>query len=199
MSNDTDQISHWLEQLKQGDREVISHLLNYCFSDLVNAARRRMQGLSRRGSDEEDIALSAFKSFCRVAEQDGFDHLSDYHDLWQILLTITARKVIDKRRERGALRRGGKVHRVESNLEDTDVLDDVSSDEPQPEIAIELREELERVIESLPEEKYQYQTILRMKLEERTHKDIAAAIGKDERTVERRWKAIRRMLNDGDE
>jgi hypothetical protein len=43
-------------------------------------------------ADEEDVALSAFNSFCLGAEQGHFAQLFDRDNLWRGLVTITARK-----------------------------------------------------------------------------------------------------------
>jgi hypothetical protein len=44
---------------------------------MVGLARARLQGLPRRAADEEDVALSAFASFCRAAEAGRFPRLCD--------------------------------------------------------------------------------------------------------------------------
>src|SRR4051812_41442059 len=60
-------------------------------------ARKKPRALPRRAADEEDVALSAFDSFCRGAEQGRFPRLDDRGDLWQVLVLITARKAADLR------------------------------------------------------------------------------------------------------
>ena len=52
-------------------------------------------------ADEEDVALSAFDSFFRSAEQGRFPRLSDRDDLWQILVLVTTRKAVDLRTYEG--------------------------------------------------------------------------------------------------
>jgi hypothetical protein len=44
----------------------------------------------RRAADEEDVALSAFNSFCLRAEEGRFLRLDDSDDLWQVLMTSAA-------------------------------------------------------------------------------------------------------------
>ena len=43
-------------------------------------------------ADEEDVALSAFDSFCRGDGAGRFPRLDDRDDLWRLLLLLTARK-----------------------------------------------------------------------------------------------------------
>jgi hypothetical protein len=81
---------------------------------LLGLARARVGGLPRRAADSEDVALSAFKSFCRRAEQDGFAQLADSDDLWQILALLTTRKAADVVTRELATKRGGGQVRGES-------------------------------------------------------------------------------------
>jgi len=39
------------------------------------------------------VALGVFDSFCRGAEQGRFPKLDDRHDLWRLLVLLTAGKV----------------------------------------------------------------------------------------------------------
>src|SRR5262245_9573810 len=104
MAND-DSISVWIDQLKAGERSAASQLWQRYVDRLVLLARKRLQGTSRRVRDEEDIALSAFDSFCRAAERGRFPELFDRDDLWQILLMITQRKAWKLRKYEQALKR----------------------------------------------------------------------------------------------
>jgi hypothetical protein len=58
-------------------------------------------------ADQEDVALSAFDSFCRNAEEGRFPHLDDRDNLWRLLVVITARKASKLVRAEGRLERGG--------------------------------------------------------------------------------------------
>ena len=85
-------ITRWLGQLKAGAADAVEPLWERYFRRLVGLARARLQGTPRRAADEEDVALSAFDSFCRGAEQGRFPQLLDRDNLWRLLVTITARK-----------------------------------------------------------------------------------------------------------
>src|ERR1700730_12791590 len=88
-------ISHWIGQLQSGDPAAAQQLWEHYFRRLLARARKRLKGRPLRGADEEDVALSAFDSFCRGAEQGRFPQLVDRDDLWRLLLVITERKAID--------------------------------------------------------------------------------------------------------
>ena len=85
-------VTKLIAQLQAGEREAVAELWHAYSARLVNLARRKLRGVSRAVADEEDVALSAFKSFCLRAEQGRFRRLLDRNDLWQILFLITSRK-----------------------------------------------------------------------------------------------------------
>src|SRR5262249_42971590 len=100
-------VTLWLEQLQQGDRAAAQPLWERYFRRLVGLARAKLRQVKRRVADEEDVALSAFDSFCRSAEQGRFPRLGDRDDLWQVLVVITSRKAVDQIAHEKAARRGG--------------------------------------------------------------------------------------------
>ena len=61
-------VTHWIRQLRAGDPVAAQHLWEGYFRGLVGVARGKLQGLPRRADDEEDVALSAFASFCHGVE-----------------------------------------------------------------------------------------------------------------------------------
>src|SRR5262249_3675963 len=88
-------ITVWLGRLKDGDRAAVQQLWERYFRRLVGLARKKILAIPRVASDEEDVALSAFASFCRHARQGRFPRLDDRHDLWQVLVLLTVRKAHD--------------------------------------------------------------------------------------------------------
>jgi DNA-directed RNA polymerase specialized sigma24 family protein len=68
-------VTHWISQLKQGDRAAAQPLWEAYFHRLVALARQRLRGTARRAADEEDVALAAFDSFYRRAEHGQFPKL----------------------------------------------------------------------------------------------------------------------------
>ena len=81
-------VSEWLGQLRDGDPAAAQKLWQRYFLRLVGLARTKLQGTPRRAADEEDVALSAFDSFCRGAEQGRFPQLSDRDNLWDLLVLL---------------------------------------------------------------------------------------------------------------
>ena len=85
-------VSDWLQQLQAGDHAAAEELWQRYCRRLVGMARRMIRGLPRRIEDEEDVALSAFDSFCRGAIGGRFPSLDDRNNLWRLLVTITRAK-----------------------------------------------------------------------------------------------------------
>src|SRR5206468_6738159 len=88
-------VSQWLCLLRDGDSAAAQRLWELYFHRLVGLARVKLQGRPRRAADEEDVALSAFASFCRNAEAGRFPQLADRDDLWRLLVTLTERKAFN--------------------------------------------------------------------------------------------------------
>src|SRR4029077_9358130 len=132
--NPGNSVTHWIRALKRGDQSAAQGLWEAYFRRLVGLAHARLRDTSRRVADEEDVALSAFDSFCRGAQAGRFPRLDDRNDLWQILVLITVRKAIDLRNYEGRQSRGkGKVQSLtELN---PDGLEAVGGNEPTPELA----------------------------------------------------------------
>src|SRR4051812_37747280 len=95
-------VTRWLAGLQQGEPdEPAQRLWGRYFDRLVHLARARLRAAPRGPADEEDVALSAFDSFCRGAAEGRFPRLGGRDDLWRLLVSITTRKAqAAARRER---------------------------------------------------------------------------------------------------
>jgi hypothetical protein len=149
-------VTVWIGALKAGDPAAAQPLWERYFRKLVRLARARFRGAPPRTADEEDVALSAFDSFCRGAAAGRFPQLCDRDNLWPLLVVITARKVIDARNYEKRLKRGGGKVRGESAWQDAVDGSDrdgginlVIGDEPTPEFAAEVAEATQRLLNAL--------------------------------------------------
>ncbi len=68
----------------------------FFFDRLLDVAARKIKHARTADYDEEDIVLSALKSFCLGVRQGRFPQLLDRDDLWRLLFVITSRKVADR-------------------------------------------------------------------------------------------------------
>jgi DNA-directed RNA polymerase specialized sigma24 family protein len=186
-------VTFWLGRLKAGDPAATQKLWEGYFQRLVRLARGRLQAAPRRAADEEDVALSAFDSFCRGVEEGRFPRLSDRDDLWQLLVLLTARKASNLvRLERRQRRGGGKVRNASAvGTDDEPALDSLIGREPDPEFAVQVAEECRRLLERLDDPTLQ--AIAVWKMEGHTNEDIAAKLGRAVGTVERKLQLIRKI------
>lgn len=188
-------ITHWLGLLREGDRAAAQPLWKRYFQLLVSRARAALGANPRRAADEEDVALSAFDSFCRGAERGRFPQLEDRHDLWRVLLTLTARKAAHQVRDERRARRGGGLLRTEADLlpegdeSDAGLLAKVIGTEPTPELAAQVAEEYRRLLDRLGDAVLR--SIALWQMEGYTVAEIAARLNRSERTVARKLSVIR--------
>jgi hypothetical protein len=85
-------VTSQLAPVQAGDPAAVQQLSGCYFERLVGLARKKHLRPAPPGGDEQDVALSAFASFCRNAERGRFPRLADRDGLWRLLVTITARK-----------------------------------------------------------------------------------------------------------
>jgi len=187
---DPHSVTTWIALLRQGDAAAAQPLWERYFARLVAFARGKLHGASRRAADEEDVALSAFHSFCRAAQR--FPRLNDRDDLWQVLVMLTARKAYQERRGQQALKRCGTAGadgpRTAAAAEAV-ALDEIVGAEPTPEFAVSLAEHFEALLAKLPGE--ELRQVARLRLEEYSSVEIAERLGCAERTVRRKLVLIR--------
>jgi RNA polymerase sigma factor (sigma-70 family) len=181
-------VTRWISALKRGDQDAANGLWETYSRRLVALARARLGDVPRLVADEEDVALSAFDSFCRHAQSGRFRRLDDRDDLWQILALITVRKAIALRKYEGRKSRGrGRIRSLtELNREG---LETIGGDEPTPELAAQFVEEFQRLMEQLGDASLR--SVATFKLEGYTNDEIAARLGCVTSTVERKLARIR--------
>ena len=189
--SETASVSVWLEQLQGGDQDAARRIWQRYFSRLVGLARKKLRGLPRRGADEEDVALSAFDSFCRAAEGGRFPDLDDRDDLWQILFMITERKAIDLIEYESRARRDYRRRQNAPPSESVGAgLGAIAGREPDPAFAAEVAETCDSLLGRLKEENMR--TVAMRKLEGYTNEEIATELDCSLSTIERLLRVIRR-------
>jgi DNA-directed RNA polymerase specialized sigma24 family protein len=200
MSDDAS-VSGWLDGLKAGDEADIQRLWDRYFQQLVRLAGKKLPGHARREFDEEDIALSAFHSFCERVGQGQFPRLADRNDLWRLLVTITARKVVSTVRHQTRQKRGGGKVMGESAFLGAEGdefagegLAGFLSREPTPELAARFVEDYERLIAKLSNPTLK--EIALRTLDGHTAEEIAEQLETSPRTVYRKLQLIRALWDE---
>ena len=189
-------VTQWVSDLKAGERAQAPRLLwERYFQRLVRLAQVRLRTGGGGPSDGEDVALSVLDTFVRGAAAGRFPWLGNRDDLWRLLVTITARKAQNRRRDEGRQKRGG--DRVVGDgalagalLDGEEFLAQVVSDEPTPEFAAMVTDEYRRLFGSLADESLR--VVALMKLEGHSNAEIAERLDCGLRTVERKLEVIRK-------
>jgi DNA-directed RNA polymerase specialized sigma24 family protein len=191
MMNDHGSVTLWLGALRGGDLDAAQPLWERYFAQLVRLARAHLRALPRGADDEEDVALSAFDSFCAGATRGRFPRLADRDELWRLLVVITARKAAEQaRRQRRRKRGGGRVLR-EADLpvdepDDAAGLEQVVDAGPTPEFAALVAEEYRHLLDAL-------RRIALWKMEGYTNEEIRQILGCSLRTVTLKLAPIRTL------
>ena len=191
----TDSPTYWLPALQQGNEQAAEQLWQEYFLKTVRLAKRRMNGLRLRAADEEDIALSAMNSFCRMA-QNREEPIANSTELWKLLATIVRRKVNKERQRQFADKR--QEYRLVSESGISPIPDDreqekakglaqIAGREPSPELAMELAETWERIL-ALPD----VEELVLLKRDGYSNSEIAAKMGCSTRTVQRTIEKIKK-------
>ena len=185
---------NWLRRFQTGDSLAAQRLWEKFFERLVHLAHRHLHSRYRRTVDAEDVALSAFHSFCQGVEQGRYPELTDPHSLWRLLVTITLRKVVHVMRDQNRQKRGGSQQAVEeweASDEAQAAVEKVVGREPSPEFAAQLAEECDRLMQRLDSEELVQLAV--WKLDGYTNDEIAIKWGRAVRTVERKLQLIRKI------
>jgi DNA-directed RNA polymerase specialized sigma24 family protein len=186
----SDSVTFWIRQLRVGDRTAAQPLWERYFRRLVGLAQARLRGAPTAAAGPEDVALSAFDSFCRGAEAGRFPRLDDRDDLWQVLVMLTARKAVNLRKHEAARKRGGGRVQQAAGAGEPDALAEVVGGEPTPDFAAEVAEECRRLLELLGDDDLRRVAV--WKMEGFTNAEVAARLGRSEGAVERKLRLIRR-------
>jgi len=189
MSSAKGSVSRWLGAIREGDPVAVQRLWERYFQQLVELARKKLREAPAREA-AEDVALSAFDSFCRRAGEGRFPELADRDGLWRLLVVITARKAAHHRRDEQRQKRGGGATIEPTGDLGTD-LEQIVSREPTPEFAAQAAEECRRLLRLLGDP--ELETIALLKLEGFTVEQVGQQLGYVPRTIKRKLRLIRSL------
>jgi len=190
-------VTYWLRQLGTGDEEAARLLWQRYYRELVELAQARLGTTPRRVADEEDVALSVMRSLYEGAARGQFAELVNRQELWQLLATITVRKVVDRQRLLGQQKRGSGRVRGDCVLLANDddgsgvAFDQFGGDAPTPEVLAIAAEEFQRLMVLLNDDRLRQ--IAQWKLEGYTNEEIAVRLALTCRSIERKLQQIRQV------
>jgi DNA-directed RNA polymerase specialized sigma24 family protein len=182
-----DSVLHLIGGLKRADEQAVAGLWRRYFGRLVRLARRNRGETPRAVADEEDVALTAFKTLCRRAIRGEFAELRDREDLWRLLVAITRRKAA------AAIRGASRQKRSMAGWKQSPI-EVITAADPSPATLAMLNEEREQMIARLPNDACRQVALC--KLEGYTDAEIASRLQVTDRTVRRKMHLIRAVWQD---
>jgi len=180
--------------LVDGDAHAADDIFHRYLQRLTRLARTRLAPQLNARTDPEDIVMSAYRSFFVGAAADRF-HIDKEGDLWALLATIAMRKLYRTAAHHQAEKRA--VDREQPISDNQTEGQWFRSDQPTPEAAVPLSDELEHLLASqTPAQR----RMLELRLQGFSMEEVAAEVGVAERTVRRALQRVREQLtNDAGE
>ncbi len=126
-------VTQWLRLLENGQPDAAQPLWEHFCRRLMDLASAHLNPRLKMVYDEEDAALSAFHSLCRVIADNRQTDLSNRENFWRLLVVITERKIIRRLKYEGRGKRDFRRTLVASVLTDSAELSqdvDLPSREP---------------------------------------------------------------------
>ena len=190
----SDTVVGWIQQFRTGDPEAAASLWQRYFERVATAARRKLGDAPRRVSDEEDVASSVLRCLCNGAAEGRFNDVANHDDLWRLLVTITKQKCVDQIRRDSRQKRGGGQTRGESVLAyegegGPASFDDFLGEEPTPEYLAQMDEQLQRLLEAVPDQVSR--NLIQRRLEGWSNEEIAQNQGISVHAVRRKLRLVR--------
>lgn len=177
-------VTRLLKALREGDDDAAAQLWERYFRRLEGVAHTHLAPVRSKACDEEDVALSAYFTFCRRYRGGEYESLRDRDEFWRLLACITKRKSINVLRYEGAVIHGG--NKVQGGL----ALERVIGAEVTPSDMAELLDEQRRVMDVLRSEDETLCLIAQRKFEGFTNREIAPELCRSVRAVQRKVKRI---------
>lgn len=190
-----DPVSQWIEQLATSDQDAANRLWQHFCRRLMSYARGRLTSTARRVYDEEDAALSAFRSLCRGIESNRYPEINSRDNLWALLVVIAGRKIANRRRFDNQKKRDIRSTCTEDFFQKSDdaefgLMQTLASRDPTPAFAAEVADTSEHLLSILPEP--DLRQIVMLKLEGFTNEEAASKLNVTRRTIQRKLERIRR-------
>lgn len=157
-----------LSHLFDTSRENAERIWQEFYPRLVGLARAKLGGLPKRVYDEEDVALSAMKSYFRARDQGRLTSVDGRDELWRLLALITTRKVIAVYRKRAAKTKSdgkiaGESAFINANQGTNQIgIAGVADLTLLPECTEQIMTECEDLLKMLPDDKHRRTAVMRL-------------------------------------
>jgi DNA-directed RNA polymerase specialized sigma24 family protein len=191
-------VERLIERLREGDDRALGPLWERYFERLVKVARGRLPVGSpgRVEGGSMDAALNALQSFQSRLRKGEYGWVTSRGDLWKLLVTMTRNKAIKQAQRAGADKRHPKQGLIrESEMASPQgaySLEEVVTEDPTPEMAVELAERIERIHKALDDP--ELSRVFQLRLEGYSREEISEAIDRAVRSVTRKLEIVRQAV-----
>lgn len=180
-----------LALVRDGDSQAETELFDRYLNRLIPMVEKRISPALRQRFGPEDIVQSAYRSFFSEVRNNRVT-IDESGQLWSLLAAIAINKLLGQVERHTAKKR---TPAVEQRLTDDGSLCNIGpvviADEPTPDQIVAIADELSRVMAMLDDTQGR---MLRLRLQGRTIEEVAAAVGRSERTVRRLLDRLRADL-----
>jgi RNA polymerase sigma-70 factor (ECF subfamily) len=165
---------------KAGSESAARKLFDRYCEKLMRLAQRRIGQRMASRIDPEDAVQSAFRTFFARVKNDQF-RFEGESEIFKLLVRLTVNKTLRQiAHHRAAKRDPGRE--TAQGLDDDTLLEQLTADEPLPEVQVALLEEFERFLKQLPEFDRE---VLQLKFEGYTTTEIAKKLNSYDRKIRR--------------
>jgi RNA polymerase sigma factor (sigma-70 family) len=165
---------------KAGQESAARELFDRYCEKLMQLARRRIGQRMASRVDPEDVIQSAFRTFFVHVRNDEF-RFEEKNDTFKLLVRLTVNKALRQiAYHRAGKRNPGREHR--QALDDSDLLHNLTAQEPTPDVEVALLDEFERFLSQLPEFD---RRVLELKVQGHSTVEIAEALKTYDRKIRR--------------
>ncbi len=187
---DANEIATFLEKVRAGDEQAARELLNRYEAEVRLVVRRQLPKLLRSRFDSLDFLQSVWGSFFRRVRS-GPSEFEDSRHLVAFLARAAKNKVIDEYRR--AASRKQDMHREEPLWGESGRPKELAAQTDTPSQVAQAHEVFDRLQSLLPQDR---RSILDLKAEGLSSRDIGERLGISERTVQRVLEELRRRAED---
>lgn len=184
------QWSSWVNHLAEGDDHVVREFWERYGARLEGLAAGLLNPRLYRREGPDDVVQSVCRTFLRRARTGQFE-LANREALWRLLCAITVAKTLEKARFHGRQKRAAQRER---SLTNSDGGEWIAADQPAPDEAVALADQLQYLLSDADEEE---RRVVELRLQEYTYPEIAERMGCSKRTVRRivsrvqsRWRSL---------
>lgn len=177
-------VTHLFVLARTGDAKAFEPLWEHFFPRLTGLARKRLSSRPARDQDAEDAAQAALFSFWRQIQSGQYLQNLCRGNLWNLLATITARKVSRQLRKESAQRHGGGRIVTAADFAGDLPIEQLLEALPTQELDIQIEE----LVDGLPED---LQEIAVLRLVGHSTEEIADRLECTQRKIQRKLELVR--------